>query len=78
MRPPNKAIKRLITEVPNMEDVMVKLNGSTVFSKLDMNEGYHQIELEEESEEESHHVTTFCGGNGKKRCTRLNYGTISS
>ena len=39
-----------------------------------MNEGYHQIELEEES----HYVTTFYGGNGKKRYTRLNYGTIFS
>ena len=74
MRPPNKAIKRSITEAPSVEDTAVKLNGSTVFSKLDMNEGYHQIELEEESR----HVTTFYGGNGKKRYTRLNYGTISS
>ena len=40
-----------------------------------MNEGYHQIDLEEES---SRHVTTFYGGNGKKRYTRLNHGTISS
>ena len=74
MRPPNKAIKRPITELPSVGDIAVKLNGSTVFSKLDMNEGYHQIELEEESR----HVTTFYGGNGKKRYTRLNYGTISS
>ena len=74
MRPPNKAIKRPITKVPSVEDIAVKLNGSTVFSKLDINEGYHQIELEEES----CHATTFYGGNGKKRYTRLNYGTISS
>ena len=73
MRPPNKAIKRPITEVPSVEDIAVKLSESTVFSKLDMNEGYHQIELEE-----SRHVTTFYGGNGKKSYTRLNYGTISS
>ena len=75
MRPPNKAIKRKITEVPSVEDIAVKLNGSTVFSKLDMNElGYHQFELGEES----CHVTTFYGGNGKKGYTRLDYGTISS
>ena len=74
MRPQNKAIKRPITEVPSVTDIAVKLNGSTVFSNLDMNEGYHQIELEEESR----HVTTFYLGNGKKRYTKLNYGTISS
>ena len=74
MRPPNKAIKRPITEVPSVEDIVVKLNGSTVFSKLDMSKGYHQIELEEEL----HHVTTSYGVNGKKRYTRLNYGTMSS
>ena len=74
MRPPNKAIKRPVTEVPSAEAIAVKLNGSTAFSKLDMNEGYHQIELEEES----CHVTTSCGGNGKKRYTCLNHGTLPS
>ena len=48
MRFPNKAIKRPITEVPSVKDIVVKRNESTVFSKLDMNEGYHQIQLEEE------------------------------
>ena len=45
------------------------------FSKFDMNEGHHQIDLEEEL---SCHVTTFYGWNGKKSYTRLNHGTISS
>ena len=31
MRPPKKAIKRPITEVPSVEDIAVKLNGLTVF-----------------------------------------------
>ena len=37
MRPPNKAIKRPMTEVLSVEDIAVKLNGSTVLSKLNMN-----------------------------------------
>jgi hypothetical protein len=74
MRLPNTAIKRPITEAPTVEDIKVKLNGSSIFSVLDMNEAYHQIELDEESR----HVTTFYGTSNKMRYTRLNYGTISS
>jgi len=74
MRVPNQAIKRPVTDILNMDDLRVKLSGSAVFSVLDMNEGYHQIELEEASR----HLTTFYGTRGKMRYTRLNYGTISA
>ncbi|KAK6171902.1 hypothetical protein SNE40_018325 [Patella caerulea] len=62
MRPANIAIKRPIVEVPTVEDIAVKLNGARVFSKLDMNESYHQIEMDEKSR----HLTTFYGVYGKK------------
>ena len=39
-----------------------------------MNEGYHQLELDEDSR----HMTTLYGTKHKIRYTRLNYGTISS
>ena len=57
MRVPNTAIKRPITEALTVDDVRVKLNNATVFCILDMNEAYHQLELEQSSR----HLTTFYG-----------------
>ena len=45
-----------------------------VFFALNMNEGYHQLELDEDSR----HLITFYGTDCKMRYTRLNYGTISA
>ena len=74
MRAPNTAIKRPVTEVPTVTDIKFKLEGAEVFSVLDMNEGYHQLELEKSSR----HLTTFYDSRQKMRYTRLNYGTISA
>ena len=74
MRVPNTAIKRPITEALTVDDARVKLNNATVFSILDMNEEYHQLELEQSSR----HLTTFYGTSTRLRYTRLNYGTISA
>ncbi len=74
MRVPNKAIKRPMTESLTVEDVKVRLAGSAIFTVLDMNESYHQLELETTSR----HLTTFYGTDGRYRYKRLNYGTISS
>jgi len=57
-----------------VEDIECTLEGAAVFSVLDMNEGYHQLELEKDSK----HLTTFYGTDCKMRYTRLNYGTISA
>ena len=57
-----------------MEDIKFKLEGATVFSVLDMNEGYYQLELDESSR----HMTTFYGTECKMRYTRLNYVRISA
>ena len=70
---PNTAIKRPVT-VPTISDIKFKLEGAKIFSVLDMIEGYHQIELDEESR----HLTTFHGTRQNLRYTRLNYGTISA
>jgi hypothetical protein len=74
MRVPNVAIKRPMTEALTVEDVKVRLAGSSMFTVLDMNESYHQLELELESR----HLTTFYGTDGRYRYKRLNYGTISA
>ena len=74
MRVPNIAIKRPITEALTVEDIKVRMSGSKVFSILDMNEAYHQLELAEESR----HMTTFYGTQGRLRYKRLNFGTISA
>ena len=50
MRAANQAIERKQHPVPTVEDLIVDLNGATVFSKIDLNQGYHQLELDKESE----------------------------
>ena len=74
MRVPNVAILRPTTEALTVEDVRVRLGKAKCFSILDMNEAYHQLELDPVSR----HMTTFHGTTGRMRYTRLNYGTISA
>ena len=40
---------------PTLEELLSDLNGATMFSKLDLNKGYHQCELDESSR----YITTF-------------------
>lgn len=74
MRVPNVAIKRPTKESLTVEDVKIKLANSSHFSILDMNEAYHQIELDETSRD----MTTFHGTRGRMRYKRLNFGTVSA
>ena len=74
MRVPNTAILRPVTEAQTKEDIKFKLKDATIFCVLDMNEGYHQVELDEDSR----HPTAFYGTACIMRYTRLNYGTISA
>ena len=60
MRRANKAILRERHPIPTVDEIMQSLNGSKVFSKLDLKWGYHQLELTPESRG----ITTFvthCG-----------------
>jgi hypothetical protein len=50
------------------------LNGATVFSKLDLNQGYNQLELAPESR----YITTFSTHLGLMRYKRLNFGISSA
>ena len=55
MRRANEAIIRERHPIPTVEELLHDLNGSTVFSKIDLKWGFHQILLCEESR----HITTF-------------------
>ena len=55
MRRANEAIVRERHPIPTVEELLHDLNGSTVFSKIDLKWGFHQILLSEES----CHITTF-------------------
>ena len=70
MRRANEAVIRERHPIPTIEDVMQDLNKSSVFSKLDLRWGYHQIELDHESRE----ITTFNTHRGLYRYTRLMFG----
>ena len=74
MRMANRAIKRERHLTPTTDDLIHTLNGATVFSKLDLRSGYHQLSLSRESR----YITTFATHKGLKRYTRLNFGTNSA
>ena len=57
-----------------MDEIIVKLNGAKLFSKLDLNQGYHQIEIKKESRP----ITTFSTHKGLRRYKRLNFGISSA
>ena len=74
MRMPNQAIQRERHPTPTVDDLVDALNGATVFSKLDLRSGYHQLVLAQESR----YITTFVTHEGLRRYTRLNFGTNSA
>ena len=56
--------------IPTVDEVLESLNGSTVFSKLDLRWGFHQIELEPNSRD----ITSFATDDGIFRYKRLSFG----
>ncbi|GAB1600597.1 hypothetical protein Ahia01_000337700 [Argonauta hians] len=74
MRLPNQAIERTRHVIPTLDDILIRLNKACVFSKLDLNSGYHQLELDEESR----NITTFSTHSGLRRYKRLNFGVTSA
>ena len=71
MRLANEAIRRVRHPIPTVNDIRFALNGAKFFSKLDLSQAYHQLELHEQSR----YVTTFSTHVGLYRYKRLNYGT---
>lgn len=74
MRLPNTAVQRERHISPTVDDIVHDLNGATMFSKLDLNAGYHQLELAPESR----YITTFSTHIGLRRYTRLIFGISSA
>ena len=63
MRQVNKAIKRERHVTPTISEIVNDLNGAKIFSKLDLNQGYNQLELDQESR----YLTTFSTHMGLRR-----------
>ncbi|KAK9722031.1 Reverse transcriptase (RNA-dependent DNA polymerase) [Popillia japonica] len=74
MRAANKAIKRTRNIAPTTDYIIAQLNGSTVFSKIDLRCGYHQIMLAERSRT----ITTFATHVGLYRYKGLSFGINSA
>ncbi|KAK9728132.1 hypothetical protein QE152_g18133 [Popillia japonica] len=74
MRAANQAIKREMYVSPTVDDILSQLNGSKLFSKIDLKEGYHQLTLSKVSRK----VTTFATHIGLFQCKRLNFGINSA
>ena len=70
----NQSIKRERYMLPTLDDILHKLNGSKVFSKLDAASGYHQIPLDDHSAK----LTTFITPHGRFFYRRLPFGISSA
>ena len=56
MREANKVIERERHIMPTLDDAIHDLNGAKVFSKVDLNHGYHQLVLHRDSR----YITHVC------------------
>ena len=74
MRRVNEAIERERHPIPTIEEVLHDLNGSSVFSKLDLKWGFHQVELETESRR----ITAFITHRDLFQYKRLMFGITSA
>ena len=70
MHEANKDISRERHLLPTLDEVIHDLNGATVFSKLDLNQGYHQLLLHPDSR----HITSFSLHIGLFGYKRLSFG----
>lgn len=51
MRGPNKAIQRQYHQMPRVDEMMTKLSGSKLFTKLDLHSAFHHVKISEKSRE---------------------------
>ncbi|XP_039449504.1 uncharacterized protein K02A2.6-like [Culex pipiens pallens] len=70
MRLANRAIKREAYMMPTFEDFLPRLTEARFFSRLDIKEAFHQLELDEDSR----YITTFITHKGLYRYKRLLFG----
>ena len=74
MRRANETVLREWHPTPTVDEVLHNMNQSTVFSKLDLKWGFHQIEWAEESRG----ITTFTTHAGLFHYKRLMFGISSA
>jgi hypothetical protein len=74
MRRANKAVIRERHPIPTVDEILDRMNGSCVFTKLDLKSAFHQIELDEKSRV----ITTFSTHLGLFRYKRLMFGISSA
>lgn len=70
MRRANEAVERENHPFPTMEDILPELKTAKLFSKLDVKQAFHQIEIAPNSRE----ITTFITKKGLFRHKRLMFG----
>ena len=70
----SEAVAREHYPFPTVEETLHRLNGSTVFTKLDLKASFHQIELDEASRQ----YTVFATADGLFRYKRLMFGLSSA
>lgn len=70
MRQANAAVQRERFPLPNIDETLEEMNGAKIFSKLDLKQGFYQIELEPESRD----ITNFVTYDGIYKFCRLNFG----
>ena len=70
MRLPNKASERERHITATIDAIIIELNGAQLFSKIDINNGYHQLV----PHEESRYITTFTPHVGLRAYKRLMFG----
>ena len=73
MRVANGAIPRVNSITPTIDELIQELNEAEVFSHLDMNHGYHQLELDENSRD----ITTFSTHIGFYRYSQIELETLA-
>ena len=74
MRRANEAILCGPHPIPTVDELLHSINGSMVFSNLDLKWGYHQLELSQESRQ----ITAFVTRKGLYRYKRLLFGVSSA
>ena len=70
----NKAIQREHYPLPTIEDVATRLHGAKIFTKLDVKNGFWQIELDQESS----YLTAFNTPFGRYRWKSMPFGLCSA
>ena len=75
MRVPNTALVRRRVQIPTVDEILPKIEGATVFTEVDLSQGYLQLTLAEESR----YITAFSTPeDGPHRFKRLIMGASPS